>query len=425
MKNTFITSIIVKASFVCLFLGIFVHTSCERETFSEEITVAEAREISQQFKPTAYVSFWEEAGLQVDWSSYVSFYWQEKEVQARIYPITIGKSKNKANVPEADYKIKEKYQLIAIPGAEEGTFTFYVAQFMQKHELDQQVSLDKVGDFNGSIYLYSFKGQEDLSKWYEYGTNIRNKLIAPPCLSNCGDNHGDGPNAGGDGGGRIILYTDHYTDWYKFEDGDWKFTHTVFSHRTEQVLFENNRSFNYYRGHKEYTPTQGGARSGGRVIGKVDAEKEEIKKIEARKRGAAWPYPHCSSWEYAQKGSIKGASVTGMRNVFFAYEVQSKGVATKTIIVNFPVLYFTMPQWMTNGHAATATAIAMEKAEKTVKEYFDKYPGSSEVKIENMYWEECRNEMKKIGGTVSTINSYGLRNPAPYRTDFFSTGNCN
>lgn len=304
---------------------------------------------------------------------------------------------------------------------------------MQKHQLDEQVSLDKVGDFNGSIYLYSFKGQEDLSKWYEHGTNSRNKLIAPPCLSNCGDNHGDGPNAGGDGGGRIILYTDHYTDWYKFEDGDWKFTHTVFSHRTEQVLFENNRSFNYYRGHKEYTPTQGGTRNGGRVIGKVDAEKEAIRRIDERK-SEPLP-PSCKSFRYQQW--LDNQQICATKNIRFKVKVIGANNVRETL--NFEIeqpVYFLTPRFynthgnLTTGQGANLTADAI-RATTNFMFALHLATGVSESQIRERFLIELDKSMKeRMGFNSAAASIHGFSNmPANipvtrYQTVFLGKDNC-
>ncbi len=137
-----------------------------------------------------------------------------------------------------------------------------------------------------------------------------------------------------------------------------------------------------------------------------------------------WPYPHCSSWEYAMRNGVRGASVTGMSELFVQMDIDAGGIYTNNVWVSFPTLYFTAPIGMTNGQAATATATAMAVAQDETNKWFAKNPRSTDDAVTWHYYDEMRKQMQKMYGSVSTINTYNMINPTPYREDLYSTGDC-
>lgn len=135
--------------------------------------------------------------------------------------------------------------------------------------------------------------------------------------------------------------------------------------------------------------------------------------------------PHCSSWEYARRGLVKGASVYGMQAFFFTAYTDAGGIGFESRVVNFPTLYFIVPNSYRNGHAATATAAMMALAEDDTEVYFKENPKASALQVENFYFDRMKDRMREIGGSVSKNNPYGFTNPAPFVHSLITTGNCN
>ncbi len=138
-------------------------------------------------------------------------------------------------------------------------------------------------------------------------------------------------------------------------------------------------------------------------------------------------YPDCSSWEYANRtvagGFIKIAAVSGFHDEFYGAANAGQGAYITGVQINFPTLYFTTPTGWTNGHASTVTAYAMQAAIETTRAFFRANPLTHQLVMEQLFYQNMRIQMQALGGSVSTINTHGMTNPAPYliTSDEFKT----
>ncbi len=142
---------------------------------------------------------------------------------------------------------------------------------------------------------------------------------------------------------------------------------------------------------------------------------------------AAYPYPHCSSFEYAKPPNIniRACAVINFTETFFAYGELDGEVGTITATANYDLVFFIMPTWMTNGQAATNTAIAVNNAFNLTKNWFYINYDASEEEIMIYLDSMLIGQMALFGGTKTDIPPFAIPSPAPYVTSLFSTGNCN
>lgn len=142
---------------------------------------------------------------------------------------------------------------------------------------------------------------------------------------------------------------------------------------------------------------------------------------------AGYPYPHCSSFEYAKPPgiNIRACAVTNLTETFYAYGEQDGQQGTFTATVNYNLVFFTMPTWMTNGYAATLTADAVNKAFKNTKNWFYVNYDATQEEIITYLDSQLTLQMAIFGGTKTDFPPFTIPSPAPYVTSLFSTGNCN
>ena len=143
---------------------------------------------------------------------------------------------------------------------------------------------------------------------------------------------------------------------------------------------------------------------------------------------ATIPFPHCSSFEYAQPAgeSVKACAVTNLNESFYASKLDANGNwGFYNVDVNYPILYFKMPTWMTNGSAATLTASAVNQAFNSTTAWYALNPEATEYQVGLQLDIELTISMQAIGGTMQIIAPFNIPSPAPFVTSLFSTGNCN
>ncbi|GAB1858670.1 hypothetical protein MHTCC0001_35100 [Flavobacteriaceae bacterium MHTCC 0001] len=114
-----------------------------------------------------------------------------------------------------------------------------------------------------------------------------------------------------------------------------------------------------------------------------------------------------------------------MNNTFYAYGFDENGrQGTFTATVTYDISFFVMPTWMTNGSAATNTAIAVDNAFNIVQAWFEIEPEATESEVSDYLDIVMRQELAKFGGTILGVPPFHIPSPAPYKTSFFTTGNC-
>lgn len=137
----------------------------------------------------------------------------------------------------------------------------------------------------------------------------------------------------------------------------------------------------------------------------------------------------CASFEYAQPpGALqKGCAVKNFNHRFYAFGFNSDGSSYAGYVEsNIDLIYFTMPTWMTNGHAANLTAIAVTDAIIATDLYFFLNPYDSEFEVGDFFKDVLTSQLSLIGGSMSTsIEPFPIPSPAPYLTSFFGAStNC-
>nr|WP_321237231.1 hypothetical protein [uncultured Psychroserpens sp.] len=127
----------------------------------------------------------------------------------------------------------------------------------------------------------------------------------------------------------------------------------------------------------------------------------------------------CRSFEYAMPpGATKrGCAVTDMYLDFYTAGFRSNGspyYGHKEIVA--PLLYYTMPSWMTNSAAANATAAAVSAAILATDAYYYTNPDATTSQVQIFFENALSTEMSLIGGSVSTNPPFSIPSPAPYIT---------
>ncbi len=126
----------------------------------------------------------------------------------------------------------------------------------------------------------------------------------------------------------------------------------------------------------------------------------------------------CRSFEFAQPpGALqKGCAVQNFNHTFYTGGFNSSGFPYYgEIESNIPVVYFTMPNWMTNSQAANLTAKAVTAAIKATDLFFFENPYASEYTVGNFFRNSLISGLAAYGGTISTtVEPFPISNPAPY-----------
>lgn len=149
--------------------------------------------------------------------------------------------------------------------------------------------------------------------------------------------------------------------------------------------------------------------------------------VEFLENVSAYPFPHCSSFEYSKPPGVntRACAVTNLTETFYAYGEQNGQLGTFVVTAHYSIVFFTMPTWMTNGQAATNTAIAVQKAFKMTKDWFYINYDATEAEIQFYLDSSLIQQMALFGGTKTDIPPFNIPSPAPYTTSLFGTGNCN
>jgi len=138
----------------------------------------------------------------------------------------------------------------------------------------------------------------------------------------------------------------------------------------------------------------------------------------------------CRSFEYAQPpGALqKACAVTDFGNNFYYGFVRADGSWEAGYFpTNIPLIYFTMPPFMTNGQAANLTAEAITAAILLTDAYvFENADGLTEQQVRSEFTNNIRNAMLAIGGGMTSTAPFTIPSPAPYTTSFFGAAtDCN
>ncbi|WP_418639610.1 hypothetical protein [Winogradskyella sp.] len=135
----------------------------------------------------------------------------------------------------------------------------------------------------------------------------------------------------------------------------------------------------------------------------------------------------CRSFEFAKPpGALqRGCATSDFNHTFFTWGVRSNGSQYYgEIDVNIPLIYFTMPNWMTNGQAANATAIAVTKAIKDADIYFYNNPDASAYLVSDAFKNALITNLSLFGGSYSrTFEPFPILSPTPYITSVVGLSN--
>ncbi len=135
----------------------------------------------------------------------------------------------------------------------------------------------------------------------------------------------------------------------------------------------------------------------------------------------------CRSFEYAQPpGALqKGCAVKNFDHRFYTAGIRPNGSPYYgEIDINTSIIYFTMPNVITNGQAANLTAIAVTAAIKEADVYFFNNPDVSEFGLKDVFNDALRTQLAIVGGSFSfTAEPFSIPSPAPYITSVLGISN--
>ena len=138
----------------------------------------------------------------------------------------------------------------------------------------------------------------------------------------------------------------------------------------------------------------------------------------------------CRSFEFAQPPGAfqKGCAVTNLANNFYFGFMRSDGSwEIGYFESNFPLIYFTMPPWMTNGQAANFTALAVTAAVLATDAYvLANASDLSEQDVKDQFEKNIKTAMSTYGGSITHTAPFTIPSPAPYLTNLLGAKtNCN
>ncbi|WP_378184006.1 hypothetical protein [Aquimarina sp. SS2-1] len=134
----------------------------------------------------------------------------------------------------------------------------------------------------------------------------------------------------------------------------------------------------------------------------------------------------CRSFEYAKPpGALQRASaVKNFDHTFYTAGVRSNGSPYYgEIDIPVNILYFTAPNWMTNGQAANATAIAVTTAIKKTDVHFYRNPDITKESLATFFKREIEIQMALFGGGITSQEPFPIPSPAPYINYLLGIGN--
>lgn len=131
----------------------------------------------------------------------------------------------------------------------------------------------------------------------------------------------------------------------------------------------------------------------------------------------------CRSFEYAQApGEFqKACAVKNFGNNFYYGFFRSDGSwQVGYFPTNIPLIYFTMPSYMSNGQASNLTAEAVTAAIRATDAYvFANADGLTEQEVRDQFTLNIRNAMNLVGGSMAKTAPFVIPSPAPYLTSLF------
>lgn len=125
-------------------------------------------------------------------------------------------------------------------------------------------------------------------------------------------------------------------------------------------------------------------------------------------------------------GTVKSAAVLKVDNTFYAGRGSGLNYQVAQTYIVFPILYFTIPGYYPNGHGATQTAIAVDRATDATSNWYQNNTYASVYQLGNQWKAELKKQMAiLLQGTVSPTPTFEIKNPAPFVSNISTTGNCN
>ena len=125
-------------------------------------------------------------------------------------------------------------------------------------------------------------------------------------------------------------------------------------------------------------------------------------------------------FEYAQPPGAfqKGCAVKDFDHTFYTAGIRSNGSPYYgEIDIPVNIIYFTMPNMMTNGKAANLTAVAITNAIKLTDAHFFNNPDITKYNLANFFENQIRIQLAIFGGSFSTtVEPFPIPSPAPYIT---------
>ena len=135
----------------------------------------------------------------------------------------------------------------------------------------------------------------------------------------------------------------------------------------------------------------------------------------------------CRSFEFAlPPGALqRGCAVKNFNHRFYTAGIRANGNPYYgEIDVNWSPVYFTMPNGLTNGQAASITALAVTRAIEATDIHFFENPDISEFALAEFFKQNLNIQLGYVGGSFSkTITPFPIVNPAPYITSVLGFGN--
>ncbi len=135
----------------------------------------------------------------------------------------------------------------------------------------------------------------------------------------------------------------------------------------------------------------------------------------------------CRSFEYAKPpGALqRGCAVKDFDHRFYTAGVRPNGnTYAGTIDIPIDRIYFTMPNWMTNGRAANLTAAAVTGAIKATDIHFFENPDITKFRLASFFEKQLKTQMALAGGSFSTSKPpFPIPHPAPYITSILGLSN--
>ncbi|WP_066312215.1 hypothetical protein [Aquimarina aggregata] len=357
----------------------------------------------------------------IDWTSAV-----ERKFDTSIFYEFSVTHKNASIVNIEGYVSKSSYRLLARFDENDQPEYFLVELLPSVDNTTKELSYIAIADYSGMAYVFDTTGEKIARESYEVGVlqtkSIGNGIgrnLLPRQPAKCAILEGLEPvNCSGGGGCSTSTVTIQH--WEYFYDVSY-YTNTnqvidiTYSHRESrgQTVKQVTNC------HTSYTPP----------VNNTTAESVKSNPPQVLSDNPEeWPFPDCSSFEYAAVGGSRVAAVKGVRNYFVTTHADGNDLKIELSDIVIPgVVYFNTPLVMTNGEAQTATALLVNEAITATALWYDANPTASANQLEFEFLNEINLAMKSIGGAASRNNLYGIsaRSVSQYRRNFFTTGNCN